>query len=200
MKNQLFEILLHGGEAKQLGEIMAVYFATSKDDLAKSFRSAYHQHVNMADVPADASKQPTKRVKPKETVQRDRNYTTFKMCGITEAHLQLLRQELIKEEWIARDTQPDDFCMLFSGKTNNTKITWTGKVGKGMLRYLFQRMEKEQKISVPYAYHLTTILESHFVDQEGNYLYGLNKGTISNKHLPVIKACIDLLQLQVDID
>ena len=93
MKNQLFEILLHGGEAKQLGEIMAAYFATSKDDLAKSFRSAYHQHVNMADAPANASKQPTKRVKPKETVQRDRNYTTFKMCGITEAHLQLLRQE-----------------------------------------------------------------------------------------------------------
>lgn len=200
METKIFEILRQGGEAKQFAEIMAAYFATSKDDLAKSFRSAYHRHVNIADAPADASKQPKKQVKAKEPVQRDRNYTTFKTCGISEAHLQMLRLELIKEGWIACDTQADDFYKLFTGKTNNTKITWTKKVGKGMLLYLFQRMYEEQKISVPYAYHLTTIIESHFVDTDGHYLTGLNNSKVCNKHLPVVKACIDILQVQVEID
>ena len=37
MGKQILEILCHGGEAKQLGEIMAAYFATSKDELANLF-------------------------------------------------------------------------------------------------------------------------------------------------------------------
>ena len=179
---------------------MAAYFATSKDSLAKSFRSAYHRYTNDADAPVDPIKQVKKRPQPIEPAQLDRNYTTFKMCGIMEKHLQMLRQYLTTVGWIAKDTQPDDFHNLFSGKINNTKITWTGKVGKGMLRYLFQRICKEQKLLVPHAYHLTTILESHFVDTDGRYLYGLNKSKVCNKHLPVVKTCIDILQVQLEID
>ena len=144
-----FNTLLQGGTTKQLAEMMAAYFATSEDELAKSFRSAYHQHINMTDAPARTSNQTKKRVKTKEPVQLDCNYIAFSMCGITEGHLQMLRQELIKVEWIARDTQPDDFSKLFSGKINNTKITWTGKVGMGMLVYLFNMMVKQQKIALP---------------------------------------------------
>ena len=122
MGKQILEILCHGGEAKQLGEIMAAYFATSKDELAKSFRTAYHRHINMPDAPAKVQ-QPKKHLKPKEPVQLDRNYITFSMCGIMYAHLQMLRQTLIKAEWIARDTQQDDFDKLFSGKMKNDKVT-----------------------------------------------------------------------------
>ena len=199
MGNLFSENFRQGSEAKQLGKLMAAYLATSEDDLAKSFRSAYHLQTNAADAPAGKTKQEKKRHKTTEQVQLDRNYITFKTCGIMPNHLQMLRQHLIKVGWIAKDTQPDDFHNLFTGKVNNTKITWTGKVGKGTLLYLFRQMRKQQKISVPYAYHLTTILESHFVDTDGRYLYGLNKSKVCDKHLPVVKECTDILQIQLEI-
>ena len=112
----------------------------------------------------------------------------------------MLRLKLINVGWIARDTQPDDFYKLFSGKFNNAKITWTNKAGKGMLRFLFLQMYKQQMIAVPYGYYLTTILEAHFVDPDGMYLSKLNKSKDSRTHLPVIKDCMDILQLEVEID
>jgi len=197
MGKQTFEILPNGGEAKQLAERIAAYFASSNDQLAKSFRSAYHRHINMPDAPATIQ-QTKQRRRTDEPVQLDRNYITFSMCGIMYAHLQMLRQTLIKAEWIARDTQPDDFDKLFSGKINNAKVTWTNKAGKGMLLFLFRQMYKQQKISIPYGYHLATILESHFVDPDGHYLSNLNNSKDCRMHLPVIKECMDRLQLDIN--
>jgi hypothetical protein len=122
------------------------------------------------------------------------------MGGITEGHIQMLRAKLIDVGWIADDTKPDDFHDLFSGKINNAKITWTEKVGKGMLRFLFLQMYRQQKISIPFGYHLSSILESHFVDPDGHYLYKLNNSKECTTHLPVIIECMDILQLQPDID
>lgn len=197
MGKQTFEILPNGGEAKQLAERIAAYFASSNDQLAKSFRSAYHRQINMPDAPATIQ-QTKQRRRTNEPVQLDRNYITFSMCGIMYAHLQMLRQTLIKAEWIARDTQPDDFDKLFSGKINNAKVTWTNKAGKGMLLFLFRQMYKQQKISIPYGYHLATILESHFVDPDGHYLSNLNNSKDCRMHLPVIKECMDRLQLDIN--
>ena len=130
----------------------------------------------------------------------DRAYMTFKTTGILPAHLTMLCRKLIQVGWIAKDTQPDDFCNLFSGKTNNAKVTWTGTVGKGMLVFLFNAMVQQGKIAVPESHSVTTILEAHFVDTDGKYLTCLNSSKESPKHLPVIKECIDILQLEVDID
>lgn len=138
--------------------------------------------------------------KPKEPAQQDRNYITFTMSGITVGHVDMLRQKLIQVGWIAKDTLPDDFYKLFSGKINNAKITWTGVVGKGMLLFLFQQMDGQGKITVPTNHSITTILESHFVDGNGLYLSGLNSSKESRKHFPVIKDCLDILQLEVDND
>ena len=198
MGKQTFEILPNGGEAKQLAERMVAYFASSNDQLAKSFRSAYQRYTNAPNEPAATVQQTKQRRRTDEPVQLDRNYITFSMCGIMYAHLQMLRQTLIKAEWIARDTQPDDFDKLFSGKINNAKVTWTNKAGKGMLLFLFRQMYKQQKISIPYGYHLATILESHFVDPDGHYLSNLNNSKDCRMHLPVIKECMDRLQLDIN--
>lgn len=136
----------------------------------------------------------------KAEVQQDRAYMTFKTTGILPAHLMMVCRKLIQVGWIAKDTQPDDFCNLFSGKTNNTKVTWTGAVGKGMLVCLFNVMVQQSKIAVPENYSVTTILEAHFVDTSGTYLTGLNSSKHSPKHMPVIKECVDILQLEVDVD
>lgn len=132
--------------------------------------------------------------------QPDRTYITFTMSGITVGHIDMLRQKLIQVGWIAKDTLPDDFYKLFSGKTNSTKITWTGAVGKGMLLFLFQKMVGQGKIVVPDNHSITTILESHFVDEQGKYISGLNSSKESSKHFPIVKECLNILQLEVDND
>jgi hypothetical protein len=200
MGKQTFEILPNGGEAKQLAERMVAYFASSNDQLAKSFRSAYQRYTNAPNEPAATVQQTKQRRRTDEPVQLDRNYITFTMGGITEGHIQMLRAKLIDVGWIADDTKPDDFHDLFSGKINNAKITWTEKVGKGMLRFLFLQMYRQQKISIPFGYHLSSILESHFVNPDGHYLYKLNNSKECTTHLPVIIECMDILQLQPDID
>ena len=141
-----------------------------------------------------------KQAKPKREVQQDRAYMTFKTTGILPAHLTMLCRKLIQVGWIAKDTQPDDFCNLFTGKTNNAKVTWTGNVGKGNLVSLLNVMVQQGKIAVPENHSATTILEAHFVDKEGKYLTGLNSSKHSPKHMPVIKECMDILQLEVDVD
>ena len=155
------------------------------------------KHVTLAE---PKPKVPKPARKPKAQARPDRNYITFTMSGITEGHLQMLRQKLIQVGWIANDTQPDAFSKLFSGKTNTIKITWTGIVGKGMLRFLFTKMVEQRYIIVPDSHSIDTILENHFIDTDGNYLSGLNSSKESIKHLPVVKECLDILQLEVDTD
>lgn len=148
----------------------------------------------------EQSRQSAAARKPKPEVQVDRAYMTFKTTGILPAHLMMLCQKLIQVGWIAKDTQPDDFCNLFRGKTNNAKVTWTGRVGKGMLVFLFNVMVQQGKIAVPEKHSVTTILEAHFVDTNGKYLTGLNSSKESPKHLPVIKECMDILLLEVEVE
>ena len=136
----------------------------------------------------------------KKPAQQNRNYITFTMSGINVGHINMLRQKLIQVGWIAKDTLPDDFYKLFSGKTNSTKITWTGAVGKGMLLFLFQKMVEQGEIVVPDNHSITTILESHFVDKNGIYISGLNSSKESSKHFPVVNECLNILQLEADND
>ena len=138
--------------------------------------------------------------KPKKEKQTSPKYITFKMGNITHGHLQMLRLKLIDTGWIANDTQPDDFDNLFNGKINNTQITWTGSVGKGMLVFLFTKMAEQQLIIVPENHSITTILENHFTDANGKALSGLNSSKESLKHIPVVKECIDILLLDPNND
>ena len=156
------------------------------------------QNVYNPPKPARPTTEPARQ--PKEPIQPDRNYITFKMGNITDGHLQMLRKKLVDVGWIAKDTQPDAFTKLFSGKTNTIKITWTGIVGKGMLLFLFSKMVEQRLIVVPENHSIATILENHFIDTDGNYLSGLNSSKESIKHLPVVKECLDILQLEVDTD
>ena len=148
----------------------------------------------------DLNNPPKKITKNKRQVPENKTYITFKMGNITEGHLKLLRLKLIEVGWIAKDTQPDTFSKLFSGKTNSVQLTWTGEVGKGMLLSLFRMMEDHHKIIVPTNHSLITILESHFVDKHGHYISDLNKSKETIKHLPIIQDCLEILELEVDLD
>lgn len=138
----------------------------------------------------------------KEKIQPSPNLCsmTFQANGITGGHVTLLYQKLMAIGWIPKDTPADDFQHLFSGKSCVCKITWTGG-GKGNLRELFRIMREQQLITIPGNNGLESVLESHFVDKNGNYLTGLNSsGNGAKKSLPIINECIRILQQTIDFD
>lgn len=159
---------------------------------------AFRKRIELiqADMPAY---EPVKIKKEKEE-QLEKKTLTFKLGNITEGHLQMLRLKLIEVGWIAKDTQPNDFANLFTGKVNLTKIVWKEEVGKGMLVFLFTMMKKRHHIIVPRSHSINTIIEHHFVDESGNYLTGLHSSKPTAKFMPIIEECLNLLQLEVETD
>lgn len=158
---------------------------------------AFRKRIELiqADMPAFEPAKPKKKVKLTEN-----DTITFQLGNITDGHLQLLRLKLMEVGWIAKDTQPDDFAKLFSGTTNHTKIVWTGCVGKGMLVFLFKEMEKHHYLIVPENNSINTILECHFVDEIGRKLTGLHSSKPTEKFMPIIKQCLDQLQIEINLD
>lgn len=136
------------------------------------------------------------KIKPSVNI----SFFTFSANGINPGHITLLYQHLMDIGWIPKDTPADDFQHLFSGKSCVCKITWTGG-GKGNLRKLFHIMREQDLITIPGNNGLETVLESHFVDKNGNYLTGLNSsGNGAKKSLPIINECIRILQQTIDFD
>lgn len=130
----------------------------------------------------------------------DHCFMTFQCsAGVSDFHIAALQQDLVKQKWISKDTNPDDFNLLFSGKSCVCKIIWTGG-GKGNLRELFHIMREQQLITIPGNNGLEKVLESHFVDKNGNYLSGLNSSKPSKKTLPIIAECIRILQQSIDFN
>lgn len=141
----------------------------------------------------------SKNKKTKSTPQINKKHITFSANGINSGHITLLYQHLMDIGWIPRSTPADEFQRLFMGKSCVCRITWTGG-GKGNLRELFRIMREQQLITIPGNNGLETILEAHFVDEEGYYLTGLNSSKPSKKSLPIINECIRLLQQSFDFD
>jgi len=126
--------------------------------------------------------------KPRETM-------TFKRkSGVTEGHLVLLYQKLVKEEWI--DGTEADFKALFSNNRDESCVlTWRGVYGKGTLVELFKQFVSASLITVADGFTIPSILEGHFKDSNGKWLTGLDKGNAANdKALPIIKECVKLLK------
>lgn len=134
-------------------------------------------------------KAPTaKTKKPRETM------TFGRKSGVTDGHLTLLYQKLVKEEWI--EGNEADFKALFSGKRDeDCQLTWKGLFGKGTLVELFKRFVADGLVTVADGFTLPAILEGHFKDTNGAWLTGLDKGNSANdKALPIIQECVKLLR------
>jgi len=135
-----------------------------------------------------AKKKAAKPQKPRETM------TFYRKSGVTEGHLILLYQKLVKEEWI--EGNEADFKALFSNKRDeNCVLKWEGKYGKGTLVDLFKELVGAGLVIVPNGFTIPSILEGHFKDIDGKWLTGLDKGNAANdKALPIIKECVKLLK------
>ena len=172
---------VNGGD---IGKLISAFF---KDDAEDAVIVGEEKEVKK---PKKATG--SKPKKPRETM------TFGRKSGVTDGHMTLLYQKLVKEEWI--EGNEADFKALFSGKRDeNCELTWKGLFGKGTLVELFKRFVAERLITVAEGFTLPAILEGHFKDANGAWLTGLDKGNSANdKALPIITECVKLLKASPD--
>ena len=172
---------VNGGD---IGKLISAFF---KDDAEDAVIVGEEKEVKKPKKATGA-----KHEKPRETM------TFGRKSGVTDGHMTLLYQKLVKEEWI--EGNEADFKALFSGKRDeNCELTWKGMFGKGTLVELFKRYVAERLITVAEGFTLPAILEGHFKDISGAWLTGLDKGNGANdKALPIITECVRLLKASPD--
>ena len=172
---------VNGGD---IGKLISAFF---KDDAEDAVIVGEEKEVKK---PKKATG--SKPKKPRETM------TFGRKSGVTDGHMTLLYQKLVKEEWI--EGNEADFKALFSGKRDeNCELTWKGLFGKGTLVELFKRFVAEGLVTVAEGFTLPAILEGHFKDINGAWLTGLDKGNSANdKALPIITECVKLLKASPD--
>lgn len=168
---------LNGGD---IGKLLSAFF---KDDAEEAVIVGEEK---VEKKPKKATGQ--KPQKPRETM------TFGRKSGVTEGHITLLYQKLVKEGWI--EGNDADFKALFSGsRDEDCELVWLGKYGKGTLVELFKQFVQAKLIVVSEGFTLSSILEGHFKDTDGKWLTGLDKGDSANsKALPVIQECVKLLK------
>lgn len=144
----------------------------------------------------EQAKTPVKKKSPKPF---EPELITFTKLKTAVYNMVALYQNLIKMKWI-EDGNPDDFMALFSGRISDSKVVWSGKVGKDNLYALFDMMVTNQFIKVPDGHSMQRIVESHFVDKSGNYVVGINSGKPSQKALQMIEELHKILLAQQTFD
>ena len=166
----------------QLGKLLASYLSTSNDALAIHFRKHYSPILT-----------PTPRkTQAKRTTPRVTNATfTYRWLATAPQRITMLYQYLLCAQWIAADTQPDDFFTLFTGKASNIRIKWTGS--NLQLAYLIRVMTERNYISTPKRVGKWTCVYNHFVDKNSRQLPRLNSLHIPTKSKLAVEQMAELL-------
>lgn len=103
-----------------------------------------------------------------------------------------LYQHLLKAQWIAPDTNPDDFSAIFEGNPSTARIKWIGK--QAFLYYLIRQLVDLQLISIPQNASVWQIVESHFLDKNSRPFHNFNKQKEPIKAKVAIDKLIEILQ------
>ena len=167
----------------QLGKLLASYLSISNDALAIHFRKHYSPTTS-----------PTPSLKPKvkRTTPRVTNATfTYRWLATAPQRITTLYQYLLRAQWIAADTQPDDFFTLFTGKASNIRIKWTGS--NLQLAYLIRVMTERNYISTPKRVGKWTCVYNHFVDKNSRQLPRLNSLHIPKRSKLAVEQMAELL-------
>lgn len=156
------------------------------------------QNVYTTQRPQRPAAAPTNTEK-RESAPFEPDFMTFTKERTSDYNIIALYQELLKVKWI-EDGNPDDFAALFEGKNTECRIVWSGKVGKDNLYALFKMMVDNHFIRLPEGHSLQRIVESHFVDAEGNYITGIDSGKPSKSALSTIEQMRKILAARQTFD
>ena len=116
---------------------------------------------------------------------------TYRWLTTHPNRITTLYQYLLRAQWIAADTQPDDFFTLFTGKASNIRIKWTGS--NLQLAYLIRVMTERNYISIPKRVGKWTCVYNHFVDKNSRQLPRLNSLHIPTKSKLAVEQMAELL-------
>ena len=100
---------------------------------------------------------------------------------------------LLKAEWIAKDTKPDDFTDIFFGKPKSVKVKWTGK--QAYLYALINTLEDRGLIARIEGGTKWVITGSHFLDSDSRPFSGWNKQHNPATAMLAIERMADLLDI-----
>ena len=128
----------------------------------------------------------------KRTTPRVTNATfTYRWFATAPQRITSLYQHLLKAQWIAPDTNPDDFFSIFTGKESNARIKWIGS--NLQLAYLIRLMTERNYISIPKRVGKWTCVYNHFVDKNSHQLPRLNSLHIPTKSKLAVEQMAELL-------
>lgn len=170
------------------------------------------QHVDIQILHADkvyTQPQQSATIKPKVIIAEDipttpKAKTKRTNAAVTEAtfiyrhapkhvtRIVTLYQHLLKAQWIAPDTNPDDFCAIFEGNPSTARIKWIGK--QAFLYYLIRQLVDLQLISIPQNASVWQIVESHFLNKNSRPFHNFNKQKEPIKAKAAIDKLIEILQ------
>lgn len=100
---------------------------------------------------------------------------------------------LLKAEWIAKDTKPDDFTDIFCGKPKSVKVKWTGK--QAYLYALINTLVDRQLIASLEGATKWVITGSHFLDSNSRPFKDWNKQHNPATAMLAIERMADLLDI-----
>ena len=130
---------------------------------------------------------PRKRTTPRVTTAT----FTYRWLTTTPHCITKLYQYLLRAQWIASDTNPDDFFSIFTGKESNARIKWIGS--NLQLAYLIRLMTERNYISIPKRVGKWTCVYNHFVDKNSRQLPRLNSLHIPTKSKLAVEQMAELL-------
>ena len=130
---------------------------------------------------------PRKRTTPRVTTAT----FTYRWLTTTPHCITKLYQYLLRAQWIASDTNPDDFFSIFTGKESNARIKWIGS--NLQLAYLIRLMTERNYISIPKRVGKWTCVYNHFVDKNSHQLPRLNSLHIPTKSKLAVEQMAELL-------
>lgn len=183
--------------------------------IGKMFDIHDNQNINfITNVPDEKKQSSEKREKKngcKGQIQQEKqhglDYPVFsKGSGVTDNHIIAVYRLLTGRGWISTQTSQSEFERLFSGKSNNCEIIWTGqekygsneatKLGISALYVLFKSLYDVNLIIS--THKVGPILENHFVDTKGHFLTNIsNVSNTSKNATDVINEIIKIMQTRL---
>ena len=180
---------------------LKIDFSNCDVSIEKMFDIHDNQNINIYNTLPNGNKKPAtkgrgkslKGTESKPERQHGVEYLVFsKGSGVTDDHIKALYRLLTARGWISTQTCLAEFKRLFSGKSNDCEIIWTGHdklgnnepttLGVSALYVLFKKMADEGLITTgSKANRVGTILETHFVDTEGHFLTSVSNVSKSSE-------------------
>lgn len=128
----------------------------------------------------------------KRTTPRVTNATfTYRWLAIASHRITTLYQYLLRAQWIAADTNPDDFLAIFSGQPSTTRVKWIEK--QSYLYYFIRRAVDKELIYIPNKRKIWQVTESHFIDGYNRPFYEIRKQKVPKTAIPTIEKMLEIL-------